>query len=173
MLAVIAGLTLAWSGAATGGDKKGQPLSDAQFVLKASASDLAEINLGYIALKQSQNDEVKQFAQRMVKDHNQSSKELLLIAGKKSLNPAAQADAKHKAVADKLLTLKGADFDRTYMEQMVVDHQKAVALFKSQADQGKDEELKKFAAKTLPAIQMHLKMAQEISQKVGASKGTK
>jgi len=175
-LAVAGWLALAGTGPATGGDKGdksskgdklGKPISDAQFVKMASASDLAELQLAQLALKQAQGSEVKQFAQQMMKDHTQSSKELLAIAGKKGLSPAMKPDEKHMALTEKLLSLKGAEFDRAYMKHMVMDHKEAVALFQSQADNGKDADLKAFAAKTLPVIQMHLKMAQEISGKYG------
>ena len=159
-LAVAGWWALAGIGPASGGgqgDKAGQPLTDAQFVKKASASDLAEINLAQIALQQTQSADVKDFAQRMVKDHTTSTKKLLAIAGKKALIPAAQMDEKHQATAEKLLSLKGVDFDRTYIKHMVMDHKEAVALYKSQANYGKDEDLKTFAAKTLPVIQQHLK----------------
>jgi len=163
-------LALAWAGTATSGDKEGKPVSDAQFVHKASASDLAEITLGQIGMKQGQSAEVKQFAQQMVTDHTMSSKELLAIAGKKGLAPATQMDEKHKALVGKLLALKGAEFDRAYMEHMVIDHKEAVALFQGEANNGKDADLKAFAAKTLPVIQKHLKMAQELSGRVGSGK---
>src|SRR5215471_20809996 len=64
-------------------------LTDQQFVMKASASDLAEINLGRVAARQASNPAVKQFAQRMVDDHTKASADLLRIANKRSL-PAAR-----------------------------------------------------------------------------------
>jgi putative membrane protein len=65
-----------------------------------------------------------------------------------------------------LMNASGAEFDRMYMKMMVKDHEKAVALFTS-ASQSEDAEVKSFAAKTLPALKMHLTHAQSISNKLG------
>lgn len=46
------------------------------------------------------------------------------------------------------------------------DHEDAVDLFKSQSESGKDPELKAFAAKTLPVLQGHLNMINEIKAKM-------
>jgi len=76
---------------------------------------------------------------------------------------------KHKALVTKLSGLSGAEFDRAYMKQMVKDHSDAVSLFQREASRGNDAELKAWAAKTLPALQDHLRMAREISAKTGGS----
>jgi putative membrane protein len=48
---------------------------------------------------------------------------------------------------------------------MVEDHEKAVTLFSQQAQQGKESDLKAFAAETLPILQEHLNMAKQLAQK--------
>jgi len=57
----------------------------------------------------------------------------------------------------------GAEFDRVYMEHMVTDHKKTVAMFKAEAGSGKDAQFKAFAAKTLPTLEDHLKMAETVN----------
>jgi len=155
---------------------KGAPsfegLTDAQFVMKASASDLAEINLGNFAAERAASSQVKQFGQKMVNDHKKSSKELLTIVGnKQNLAPAKKMDAKHEAVLEKLVAIKGVEFDKAYMMHMVMDHKTAVGLFQHQAKNGKDEDLRAFAAKTLPVIQEHLRLAQQITQDLKGTTG--
>jgi len=147
-------------------------LTDAQFVTLAAASDLAEINLGRVGTERAASADVKKFAEKMVADHTKSSKELLAMAAKKGLAPSvAKMDAKHEALMAKLLQTKGPEFDQMYMMHMVADHQMAAALFEAQAKTGKDEELRAFAMKTLPVVQEHLKMAQEISGKLKGGGG--
>jgi putative membrane protein len=162
-LAALAAVFLAAGAAAQDKAGVGKPVTDAQFVLLATAADLAEINLGYLAVKRAKSAEVKKFGERMVADHTNSTKELLKIANKKGLPAARQMGARHREAAAQLQQLRGAAFDRAYMKHMVTDHQKAVALYESRAKQGRDEDLKAFAAKTLPVLQEHLKMAQEIA----------
>ena len=42
-------------------------------------------------------------------------------------------------------------------------HQKMEALFQGEVSGGSNADLKAFASKTLPTVQMHLKMAQDMS----------
>ena len=72
---------------------------------------------------------------------------------------------KHKEVKDRLSKLSGAEFDQAFMQQMVKDHTEAVTLFENQATNGKDAEVKAWAAKTLPTLKEHLQLAQEISDR--------
>ena len=148
-------------------------LTDQQFVMKVSAADLAEINLGRVAARQASDPAVKQLAQRLVDDHTKASADLLRIANKRSLPAARTMDAQHRQLQDRLLNLKGANFDRAYLKQLVADHKTAVALFESASKTAKDPDLKAFATKTLPTIRDHLKTAQDLAAKLKGGKGDK
>ena len=76
---------------------------------------------------------------------------------------------KHQAAHDKLMKLSGAEFDRAYMTDMVMGHQEAVTDFTAEANSGADLQVKAFAAKTLPTIQGHLKMAQDLQKQVSTN----
>ena len=78
----------------------------------------------------------------------------------------AKMAQRHRALITKLSALSGAEFDREYMRQMVKDHSDAVEMFQREASRGNDAEVKAWAAKTLPALQEHLRMAREVSAKV-------
>jgi putative membrane protein len=69
-------------------------------------------------------------------------------------------------VVDKLNGLSGAEFDKAYVDAMLADHEEDVALFKSEADGGKDADVKAWAGKTLPSLQMHLDMIKGIKAKM-------
>src|SRR4051794_33428628 len=100
--------------------KEGGPaVTDEQFAMKASEIDLAEINLGNLAMQTASSAEVKQFAKKMVTDHGMSSKEMLTIANKKGLKLAMTMDAKHQALAEQLSKVQGKEFDKVYMQHMV------------------------------------------------------
>jgi len=176
-LAVI-GLVL-MEGTSPGQDKKEEKkgekkqLTDKGFVKMASASDLAEINTSRLAAQRASRPEVKQFAMKMVQDHTKSSQELLAIANKKGMEAAADMGKKHKEMFEKLTKLEGAEFDQEYMTGQVKAHDEAVKLFINASKNLQDEELKAFAAKTLPVIQMHQKMAKELSGGAGNKGGEK
>jgi putative membrane protein len=147
-------------------DEPGKGDTDATFVFKASAGGLAEVNLSTLATKQASDPAVKRFAQKMVDDHTKANKELLERANKARLRVAPRMDEEHQKLAGKLATLSGAAFDREYMAAQVKDHEETVALFEKQASSGKNEDLKSWAAKTLPDLREHLKMAKDINGKL-------
>lgn len=137
---------------------------DSTFVLKASESDMTEIHLGKLASKQGDSPAVREFAARMVKDHTKSSAELTTVAAKQGFSLAKEISSEHKQACDKLSKMAGAEFDRNYITGQVKAHREAVKLFKNQVKSGQDADLRAFANKTLPVIEEHLKMAQDIAK---------
>jgi len=134
-------------------------LTDDEFVAVAARSGLAEVIVGEIAQKRTTTPEVLTFAKHMVADHTKANRELMVLAERKGIAVPTQTDQEHKAVATRLESLEGVAFDREYMRGQVKDHREAVALFMAEAKQGQDPDLKAFATKTLPTLQMHLRMA--------------
>ncbi len=148
-------------------DKKN---ADSQFMMMAATSGMNEIGLSQTALSKSSNDDVKQFAQKMIDDHTTAGDELKSVAADKNVTLPAAMDAKHQTENDKLSALSGDALDREYAKTMVKDHEQAVATFKKEADSGKDAEAKAFAAKTLPTLQSHLDMARNLMNKMSGGK---
>jgi putative membrane protein len=136
------------------------------FMTKAAEGGMAEVEAGKLAAAKAQNPEVKQFGQQMIADHTRSNNELKTAAGKKNVTLPTEPDAMHKAMAQKLSGLSGAEFDKEYMRGQIEDHERTIALFQAQADNGTDAEAKAMAAKTLPNLKMHLEMARKISDKL-------
>jgi len=134
---------------------------DNKFVREAAAGGAAEVELGKIAEEKASNEKVKEFGRRMVTDHSKAGDELKALATKKGVTVPTGPDAKSKAMAGKLSAMSGAAFDRAYMKDMVSDHEKDVAEFRKEANNGSDPDLKQWAATTLPTLEEHLKMAKE------------
>ena len=143
---------------------------DQAFADKAAVAGMAEVELGKMATQQGSNAKVKSFGQTMVTDHTKSGDELKSIAKAKNITLPTTLDATHQATRDKLAKLSGAEFDRAYMDAMVMGHQTVASEMTTEANGGTDPQLKAFAAKTLPTVQMHLKMAQDIQKEVGGGK---
>jgi len=146
------------------------PAADKSFVEKAAVGGLAEVQMGKMAQQKGSSDQVKQFGSRMVEDHSKANDELKQVASSKGITLPTDLDAKHKSKMEKMQKLSGAQFDRAYMDDMVSDHKQDVADFKKEANSGKDSDIKAFAAKTLPTLEDHLKMAQSTESAVKASK---
>jgi putative membrane protein len=133
------------------------------FWTKAAQGGIAEVELSRVADGKAQNAEVKDFARMMITDHTKANEELKSLAAKKNVMLPTEMDGEHQAIMANLKNLSGAEFDRSYVETMVNDHEKTVALFEKQANENNaDAELKAFAAKTLPTLRTHLEMIKNI-----------
>ncbi len=130
--------------------------ADAQFVQEAAAAGLAEVDMGHMAADKAERTEVKSFGQRMVDDHGQANAELATLASQKGVTLPTETPATARADMDRMMNLSGAEFDKAYTKMMVVEHQKAVALFQREAESGNDPDLKAWAGKVLPKIKGHL-----------------
>jgi putative membrane protein len=62
--------------------------------------------------------------------------------------------------------MHGPQFDREYMKIQPEDHGRALDLYRKEALDGGDEELKRFAANVLPALEEHKKLADELLARV-------
>ena len=144
-------------------------VSDETFVMKAANGGMAEVDLGKLAVEKAGSDEVKKFGQRMVDDHSKANAELKTLAQNKHFTLPTEIEADEKALHDRLAKLSGASFDRAYMQAMIADHRKDLNEFRIEAKMGKDADVKGWAAKTLPMVEDHVKLAQNTNRAVGTS----
>ena len=156
-----------------GKSAKSGGMSDATFVKKAAEGGLAEVELGKLAAEKASNEDVKKFGQKMVDDHGKANDQLKEVAAKDNIELPTEPNAKDKAEKARLEKLSGEQFDRAYMKAMVKDHTKDVKEFQHESTSAKNPDVKSFAEQTLPTLQQHLKMAQQIAPKVsGNTSGT-
>lgn len=139
---------------------------DEQFVVEAAQGGMTEVEIGQLAVQKATNGQVKQFAQRMVQDHSQANSQLQGLAQAKNITLPPDIGDKNRQELEKLSKLSGAEFDEAYMDRMVDEHQKDIELFQSQAKNGRDPDLKNWAATTLPALQSHQELARSIESTV-------
>jgi putative membrane protein len=139
---------------------------DASFIKKAAVGGMAEVELGQLASSKATDDKVKSFAQRMVTDHGKANDELKSLAASKHIDVPSALDSEHQATYARLNKMSGSAFDRAYVSDMLADHKKDVAEFMHQSNAATDPDLKAWVTKTLPTLQEHLKMIEEISKDV-------
>jgi putative membrane protein len=151
MILVGAAVALASPAAA---QSTGKP-ADEQFMKDAASDGTAEVELARLAVEKATRPEVKSYAQMLVDDHTRANDELKGLAAQKNVTLPAEPKAEQKATRDRLSKLSGAAFDHAYVNAMVTDHQKAVALFSRESKSGADPDAKAWAAKTLPTLEEH------------------
>lgn len=145
---------------------KGLSEADKMFMKEAAIGGVAEIELGQMAQGKAGDAQVKQFGERMVKDHSKADDQLKALAKSQHVALPTELDPRHKAAKDRLDKLSGANFDQSYMRLMVQEHTKTIDKFKREAEHGQDKTVKDFARQTLPVLQSHLQEAQKIEAKL-------
>ena len=123
-------------------------------MMKAAKGGMMEVEMGKMAAQNGKHPDVKKFGNRMVADHGKANSELMALAQADGVQlPAAKSHGKWKS-------------DKAYMDMMVMDHEKDLAEFRNEAQNGTDADLKKFANKTSKVIEKHLNMSKEIQGKL-------
>jgi putative membrane protein len=131
---------------------------DRAFMMKAAKAGDKEIAVSQAVMDKLSNPQLKAFAQTMITDHTAASADLATLAASKNVS-LPQPDP---SVADDWMKKTG-DIDGKYVKEMVSDHVDAVSLFEKAA-KSTDGDIAAFAQKTLPTLQHHLMMAQELAK---------
>ncbi len=166
--AMATGSTVSGASSNTNTSASGSTVSeqDRSFVHDAAIGGMSEVQASQLASRQSSNDSIRQFGQMMVTDHTKANDELKQIATGKGISVPDELDSKNQMMLDQLNKLSGSQFDQKYIPGEVSDHKDTIKLFKTEAEQGQDSDLKAFAAKTLPTLEHHLQMAEDAARNV-------
>lgn len=133
------------------------------FIEQAAIGDHYECKAARIALERARSDEVRMIAHKMLDDHMTSSHQLrsTLRSMKSPPGPPRDLDKRRQTMIDHLNEATDEDFDQRYLEQQLMAHEEAVALFESFATRGEeDPALMLFAAATLPSLHRHRAMVE-------------
>jgi putative membrane protein len=141
--------------------------STRDFVTAAAQSDEFERRAGHMAENLARSPRVKSFGARMVRDHTMTTRNLkaaLRKAGKPVPPPPALSPGQQQMLGR--LKSSGAGFDATYLQQQVQAHQQAMGLLQGYAQGGDNPVIRDAARKTIPLVQHHLMMAQQLQATV-------
>ena len=150
----------------------GQGISDAHIAAIVVTANQVDIDAGQLALSRSTNEKVKTFAQLMVTDHTGVNKAATELVTRLKVTPQTSPTSEAlKAGGAKnlahLKTLKGAEFDRAYINHELAYHQQVIeALDKTLIPGATNAELKALLIKVRPAFiahRDHAKMLQSTS----------
>lgn len=142
--------------------------SDPQIAGIVVTANQIDIDAGKLAKSRSKNKEVQHFAQQMITDHAAVNKQAAALAQKLGVKPEESDTAKtlKQAAADttkKLKGLKGAQFDKAYVEHEVAYHRQVLdAIDKVLIPSAQNAELKALIVKVRPAIASHLEHAKHL-----------
>ena len=121
---------------------------------------MKEVAVSQAVMDHLANPQVKSLAEKMIADHSAANTELAALAGSKGVELPAQDPDVYTSWSKKT-----DDVDKKYVKEMVSDHEDAVKLFKK-GSESKDPEIAAFAQKTLPTLEHHLEMVQDLNKSI-------
>jgi putative membrane protein len=138
---------------------------DITFVKRATLAGMMEVRACEAALKRNLTAEEQAFAKQLINDHQKANDELASIAKRKGLTPPSGLTADEEEKLSKMAGIKDKDFNEEFLEHQISCHKKSIDLFEDQAEDGKDADLKAFAAKHVPTLKAHLETAKRLEDK--------
>ncbi|UAK24856.1 DUF4142 domain-containing protein [Sphingomonas nostoxanthinifaciens] len=137
------------------------PMSTAEYLAKAGASDLFERESAEVVLDGTKNKEVGTFAQMMLADHAQSTQLVMQAAAQSGFHPLPPSlSAKQLRMLADLKDAKGEHRDAVYIEQQRDVHDEALKLQQDYALGGGVPAVKAAAARIVPVVQQHITLLQ-------------
>lgn len=147
--------------------------SDQEFVKKAAAAGLAEVETGKLAKKRASSDEVREMAEQMIDDHSRANDRLTAIASRQNISLPKEPGDEERREMERLQKLSGQAFDRALLAHERKAHRETIALYSKQAESGSNPELKQFAAEQLPKLREHLEKVESLQRKLGGGEDKK
>jgi putative membrane protein len=125
-----------------------------------------------LADDKAENKAVKDLAEKAAKDHKQAQDKLKDLASELKVDkdtaaaPAGQPSSQITSIKNRLNTLSGKEFDKTFLSEIINVHQVDIALFQAASTRATEESVKKFAQECVPKLQQHLQSAKDAYQQV-------
>jgi putative membrane protein len=165
-------LLLALVAAASLSAQAQQGPSDPQIAQIVVTANQVDVDAGKLATSRTKSKDVKQFAQQMITDHTAVNKQAVALVTKLKVKPEPSDTSRSLQKGGdeniaKLKTLKGAQFDKAYVDQEVGYHQAVLdAIDKVLIPSSQNAELKALIVKVRPAIAAHLDHAKHLQSQL-------
>jgi putative membrane protein len=131
------------------------------FITNGLEGSLTEIKAAGLAKSRSANPDIISLANMMIADHTEIVKELKKIQADKLVSNRDNSSSEDDNSLAVLSTKTGVEFDKAYIEMAVMDHEKAIELFKGVSNHTSGT-IQDFATKTLTKLHKHLDSAKSI-----------
>jgi putative membrane protein len=137
-----------------------------KFLVKSYELGMFEIEVSQMAATHAANAEVKRLATNLIASHKDINTKMQAIAFDANYKLPGGIDSDHAKDLNNLDKVKGADFDKKYMDMIVSGHENLTAAYKKAFSDLSAGETKEFAGKTFPLINNHLEIAKKLKDKI-------
>lgn len=142
-------------------DPLGRTLSprEAQFWADAYALTAAELALGGVAVRNTNNDAIRRLAHTVWIDGNRATAVLNAVAHREKLATPRDVPPPWRTEIERLIALRGAAFDQAFLEFLRTREGQVLPEFADEADHGATEALRQYANAELSVLRSHAEAA--------------
>jgi putative membrane protein len=150
-----------------------QTVTDAQIASIVVTANQVDVDAGRLAASSSKNADVRKFAELMVRDHTDVNRQAVALVTRLKVTPEENETSRSLAAGGEknvaaLKALKGAAFDKSYVDHEVAYHQAVLdAVDTTLIPNAKNDELKALLVKVRPAFVAHLEHAKHLAAALG------
>jgi putative membrane protein len=146
-------------------------LDDPTIVAIFDAANTADIETGQLAAERGASEAVREFGAMLARDHRmvrQQGRDLAAKLGVTPTPPAGDQSAKdHAATMARLRALRGAAFDRAFLQYEAKFHADVIAAVETTLLPAiRNAEVRALVVKVAPAFEAHRQMAVELERKL-------
>jgi putative membrane protein len=152
-----------------------QKMNVSEVLSRIHATNQLEIEVGELAQKKGQSEEVRAYGDRLVRDHAVADGKILDLATKENvaiLEPTPMSAeeksnmAVHRELAPKLQALSGTEFDNQFLSAIQMGHADAIKMLEGVNTE--DAKVQGLIAKLIPILKQHLTVAEHLNQKLAS-----
>ena len=142
---------------------------DSAYIREAVRGNYLEVALGRLAESRAEDASVKEFARRMISDHNSMNQEWTSLAKENRMEVLLDFGPGAKQTIDRFEDLSGTRFDQAYMAEMMRDHEETLFMFRRMARSASSAEVRQLASAGATTIEEHLALSRQVGSRVGVS----
>src|SRR5688572_10334373 len=133
------------------------------WIKHAMSGNQFEIQLGQLVSQKAQDPQAKQFAQRLVQDHQKAADQLRQVAQQMNVQASDDLMPAHQAKLQEFQQKDAKQLELALIFDQVGHHTKDVLEYQFVAQNAQNPQLKQFAQQTVPHLRQHLQMAMSIA----------
>jgi putative membrane protein len=136
------------------------------FIKEASSDNNLEIRVGQLIEQKVQDQQIRQFAQRLVQDHQKAEQQLQQVAQQMGVSLSAQQlTPVDQAKLQDFEQKQGPQLEMAFAFCEVGDHHTDILMNEYVSQNAQDAQLKQYAQQQVPILREHLQLAEQCSER--------
>lgn len=156
----------------------GQDVNDLQIASIAVTANQVDVEYAEIAVERSDNEEIIDFAETMIRDHNAVIEQAVELVTELGVEPDPNNDLTQQLqdmsaeAKDNLRNVSDSDFDRAYIDNEVAYHETVIDVVgEILIPQAENEQLRGLLEAVLPSLEAHLEHAKMVQNEIAGTSG--